>query len=73
LHDLGPVAATRHLARKLRKTHAREDAAALYNHLFGTLDDELKRYDPLYLVPDGFLEPLRNPQVWAPFVLVEGP
>jgi CHAT domain-containing protein len=66
LHDLGPVAATRDLAKKLRETHARADAAALYNNLFGKLDDKLKHYDPLYIAPDGFLSLLAFAELVTP-------
>ena len=66
LHDLGPVAKTQDLAQKLRVIHARADAAALYNHLFGTLDDKLKRYDPLYIAPDGFLSLLAFAELVTP-------
>jgi len=66
LHDLGPVAATRELAQKLRETHARADAAALYNNLFDKLDDKLKRYDTLYIAPDGFLSLLAFAQLVTP-------
>jgi CHAT domain-containing protein len=66
LHDLGPVAATQDLVQKLRVTHARADAAALYKHLFGTLDDKLKRYDPLYIAPDGFLSLLAFAELVTP-------
>jgi CHAT domain-containing protein len=66
LHDLGPVAAAQELARSLRATHARTDAAALYKHLFGTLDDKLKRYDPLYIAPDGFLSLLAFAELATP-------
>ncbi len=66
LHDLGLVAATRELAQKLRETHARADAAALYNNLFGKLDDKLKRYDTLYIAPDGFLSLLAFAQLVTP-------
>ncbi|MEI2771583.1 MAG: hypothetical protein V9G98_12895 [Candidatus Competibacter sp.] len=27
------------------------------SYLFGTLDDKLKRYDPLYIAPDGVAQP----------------
>ena len=66
LHDLGPVAVTQELATKLRATHARADAAALYKHLFGALDEKLKRYDPLYIVPDGFLSLLAFAELVTP-------
>ncbi len=66
LHDLGPVAATRDLVQKLQATHARADAAALYNNLFGKLDDKLKRYDPLYIAPDGFLSLLAFAELVTP-------
>lgn len=66
LHDLGPVAATQDLVQKLRATHARADAAALYKHLFGTLDEKLKRYDPLYIAPDGFLSLLAFAELVTP-------
>ena len=66
LHDLGPVAATQEWAQKLRKTHAREDAVALYSQLFGKLDDKLKRYDPLYIAPDGFLSLLAFAELVTP-------
>ena len=68
LHDLGPVAATQNLARKLRATHARAAAAAaaLYKNLFGTLDDKLKRYNPLYIAPDGFLSLLAFAELVTP-------
>ncbi|MCB1823824.1 MAG: CHAT domain-containing protein, partial [Candidatus Competibacteraceae bacterium] len=55
LHDLGPVAEMQDLVQKLSATHDRGDAAALYNHLFGKLDEKLKRYEQLYIAPDGFL------------------
>ena len=66
LHDLGPVAATRKLAQKLWETHAHADAAALYNNLFSKLDEKLKRYDPLYIAPDGFLSLLAFAQLVTP-------
>ncbi len=66
LHDLGPVAAAQGLAQKLRATHARTDAAALYNHLFGKLDDTLQRHDPLYIAPDGFLSLLAFAELVTP-------
>ena len=68
LHDLGPVAATQDLVKNLRETHARADAAALYKHLFGKLDDKLKRYDPLYIAPDGVLSLL----AFAELVTLDG-
>ncbi|MEZ5578733.1 MAG: hypothetical protein R3F36_02420 [Candidatus Competibacteraceae bacterium] len=43
------------MVQKLRATHARADAAALYKHLFGKLDEKLKGYDSLYIAPDGVL------------------
>jgi len=55
LHDLGPVADSKTLWDELRKTGSRETAAALYQQLFGQLDEELKRHKTLYLAPDGFL------------------
>jgi CHAT domain-containing protein/Tfp pilus assembly protein PilF len=66
LHDLGPVAATWELARTLRKTHARADASALYNNLFGKLDDKLKRYETLYIAPDSFLSLLAFAELVTP-------
>ena len=66
LHDLGPIAATQELASKLRATHARADTATLYKHLFGKLDDKLKRYDPLYIAPDGFLSLLAFAELVTP-------
>jgi CHAT domain-containing protein len=68
LYDLGPVAATRELARTLRATHARADAAALYNNLFGKLDDKLKRSETLYIAPDGFLSLLAFAELVTPDV-----
>jgi len=49
-----------------RAIHAREGAAALYNNLFGKLDDKLKRYDTLYIAPDGFLSLLAFPELVTP-------
>ncbi|MER2533398.1 MAG: CHAT domain-containing tetratricopeptide repeat protein [Candidatus Competibacter sp.] len=66
LHDLGPVAATQELVQKLRATHARADATALYSNLFGALDDKLKRYDPLYIAPDGVLSLLAFAELVTP-------
>ncbi len=66
LHDLGPVAETQDLVQKLRATHARADAAALYNHLFGTLDEKLKGYDSLYIAPDGALSLLSFAELVTP-------
>ncbi len=66
LHDLGPVAETQDLVQKLRATHARADAAALYKHLFGTLDEKLKGYDSLYIAPDGALSLLAFAELVTP-------
>ncbi len=66
LYDLGPAVQAKELAQKLRETHAHADAAALYNYLFGTLDDKLKRYDPLYIAPDGFLSLLAFAELVTP-------
>ena len=66
LHDLGPVAETQDLVQKLRATHARADAAALYKHLFGKLDEKLKGYDSLYIAPDGTLSLLAFAELVTP-------
>ena len=66
LHDLGPVVKTRELVRKLRATHDRADATALYKHLFGKLGDKLKGYDPLYIAPDGTLSLLAFAELVTP-------
>ncbi len=66
LYDLGPVAKTQDLVQKLRVAHARSDATALYSHLFGKLDDKLKRHDPLYIAPDGSLSLLAFAELVTP-------
>jgi len=66
LHDLGPVVETRDLVNKLRATHDRADAAALYKHLFGKLDEKLKGYDSLYIAPDGVLSLLAFAELVTP-------
>ncbi len=66
LHDLGPVAETQDLVQKLRATHARADAATLYHHLFGKLDEKLKGYDSLYIAPDGVLSLLAFAELVTP-------
>jgi len=66
LHDLGPVAETQELVRKVRITHVREDAAVLYERLFGRLDKKLKAYDSVYIAPDGPLSLLAFAELVIP-------
>jgi hypothetical protein len=55
LEDVGPVAETAPLLAALHNEDKREDAAKLYQHLFGRLDERLKDFKTLYIAPDGIL------------------